>query len=234
MDTLDMAAALERVQAYLSNGQRPHSIFAVNPEKCLCVPRDKRLHDAFAQADLLIPDGIGVVLAARLLHGARLKRVPGVDLMGNICQMAAQKAWGIFLYGAREEVNRAAAESLTRLYPGLTIAGRSHGYISEDQMHELIKDINASKAKILFLALGSPRQEDWFFRYAHELKHVRVCQGVGGSLDVTAGMVKRAPVIWRRFGLEWLYRVLREPRRLKRQKMLPVFAFRVFHEMISG
>jgi N-acetylglucosaminyldiphosphoundecaprenol N-acetyl-beta-D-mannosaminyltransferase len=222
-----MDQAVAYVKGVLKDGNRAHSIFAVNPEKNFSVPKDPVLYETFRSADLLIPDGIGVVLAARLLHGAHLSRVPGAELMENICALAAEGGYSIFLYGSTPEVNGRAAEALQGRHPDLHIAGRSDGYVKDDEMEGLIAKINESRANILFLALGSPRQERWYATYSDRLKHARICQGIGGTLDTIAGNVKRAPEIWRRFYVEWLYRLLSEPGRIKRQKVLPLFAAKV-------
>ena len=216
----------------MEKGERAHAIFAVNPEKNYSVPKDPSLYRAFRDADLLIPDGIGVVLAARLLHRARLSRVPGVELMEEICRLAAAKGYGIFLYGAREEVSVDAARVLAERYPGLTVVGRANGFVTEEGMPRLVDEINASGARILFLALGSPRQEKWFATHRDELTSVRVCQGIGGSLDAVTGRVRRAPPVFCRLNLEWLSRLLREPSRLGRQKVLPLFALRVLGQKL--
>lgn len=227
VDPVDMPKALETVCRFVDQGTRLHTVFASNPEKNFSVPKDAFLYGMFRQADLLIPDGIGMVLAARLLHGQRLERVPGCELMQNICGLAAEKGYGIFIYGAREEVNARAAEVLEERYPGIRIAGRSHGYVKKDDMPRLIDHINGSGARILFLALGSPAQERWIADYGNKLEHVRVCQGIGGTLDVLAGTVKRAPEVYCRLGLEWFYRLMEDRSRIERQKVLPVFAWKV-------
>lgn len=224
VDPVTMEQALEAVSEFIERGARVHSIFAVNPEKNFSVPKDPSLYESFKSADLLIPDGIGVVLAARLLYGLRLERVPGVELMHAICGLSARRDCGVFIYGAREAVNKAAVIALRGLYPGIRIVGRANGYLGEEEMGALVKRINESKAEILFLALGSPKQERWLARYAGKLENVRVCQGIGGTLDTIAGNVRRAPEGWCRLGLEWLYRLLSEPGRLKRQSALPLFA----------
>jgi N-acetylglucosaminyldiphosphoundecaprenol N-acetyl-beta-D-mannosaminyltransferase len=229
-----MERAIGYVREILKTGQKAHSIFAVNPEKNFSVPKDPVLYETFRSADLLIPDGIGVVLAARLLHGAHLSRVPGVELMENICRLAAEDGHSIFIYGSKPDVNLKAAETLKRKYPDLRIAGRSDGYVQEHEMNGLVAKINDSKAEILFLALGSPKQEKWYASYCNQLKHVRICQGIGGTLDTIAGNVKRAPDIWRRFSAEWLYRLLSEPSRIGRQKVLPLFAAKILLAKMSG
>jgi len=231
VDPVAREQAIDRVRRFLE-GNKPCSIFAVNPEKNFSVPRDPALYDVFKQADLLIPDGIGMVLAARLLHGARLSRVPGVEFMKDICNLAAGLNKSVFVYGSREAVNQRAAEKLRIQFPGLTIAGRSDGFVPEAQMPELVGRINDSEADILFLALGSPKQEKWFASHAPDLSHVKVCQGIGGTLDTIAGNVRRAPEIWQRFSAEWLYRLLSEPKRINRQRVLPIFAFRVLMALV--
>ncbi|TWJ19063.1 WecB/TagA/CpsF family glycosyltransferase [Geobacter argillaceus] len=233
VDPVDMAGALERIERFVEEGDRPHSVFAVNPEKNFSVPRDPRLHQTFKQADLLIPDGIGVVMAARILHRARLSRVPGVELMDRICRLSAGKGYRVFIYGAKEEVSSKAAAILQQRYPSLKIVGRANGFVTPDEIPSLIERINASGAQILFLALGSPRQENWFVENAARLSTVRVCQGIGGTLDTIAGTVKRAPERWCRLNLEWLYRLISEPKRIGRQKVLPIFAYRVFRRKLS-
>lgn len=231
VDPVTMSGALDRVEAFVEKGARPHAVFAVNPEKNFSVPSDPALHDIFRGADLLIPDGIGVVLAARLLHGVRLTRVPGVELMERICGLAAKRGYGIFLYGAREAVNEKASRTLQERYPGLRVAGRSDGFVTEEEMPALIDRINGSGAQVLFLALGSPRQEKWFARHGGSLATVRVCQGIGGTLDTIAGTVRRAPAAWCRLNAEWLYRLLKEPTRIRRQRVLPLFVFRLFRSL---
>lgn len=227
VDPLDREMARARVLAFLETGKRPHSIFASNPEKNFSVPKDPELLSAFKNADILLPDGIGMVLAARILHGSRFPRIPGSEFIFDICDIAARKGYGIFVYGASEEVNSASVDIIQKRFPNLRIAGRANGYVSDTDMPALVDRINESKADILFLALGSPKQEKWFARHKDSLINVRICQGIGGTLDTIGGTVKRAPVAWCNLGLEWLYRLLSEPSRIKRQKILPIFALKV-------
>jgi len=227
VDAVSTQDVLDAVVNFVENGSRVHTIFASNPEKNFSVPRDPVLFEKFKKADLLLPDGIGMVLAVRCLEGVRMERVTGIGIMQEICRVAAEKGYGIFIYGAKEEVNEAAADNLAIMFPDLKIVGRAHGYQPGDQMDALVGCLNDSGAKILFLALGSPKQEQWIARYEGRLEHVRVCQGIGGTLDVLAGKTKRAPKLFRRLGLEWLYRLITEPKRWKRQKVYPVFAGQV-------
>ena len=226
VDPVTADQAIEYVRHFVEAGDRPHSIFAVNPEKNFSVPKNPVLWQTFKDADLLIPDGIGIVWAARILYGLRLERVPGVEFMQKICGLAAERGYKVFIYGAREDISKGAAEELVSRYPGLQIVGRANGYVNDEEMPQLIDRINASGAEILFLALGSPKQEQWFSTYKASLQHIRVCQGIGGTLDAVTGNVKRAPEVWCRYNVEWLYRLISEPKRIHRQKVLPVFALR--------
>jgi N-acetylglucosaminyldiphosphoundecaprenol N-acetyl-beta-D-mannosaminyltransferase len=227
VDPLDRETARARVSGFLNSGKRPHAIFASNPEKNFSVPKDPELLSAFKNADILLPDGIGMVLAARILHGIRFPRIPGSEFIFDICDIAARQGYGIFVYGASEEVNSASVKILQKRFPNLRIAGRANGFVSDTEMPALVERINETKADILFLALGSPKQEKWFARHKDSLKYVRICQGIGGTLDTIGGTVKRAPEVWCNLGLEWLYRLLSQPSRIKRQKLLPIFAFKV-------
>lgn len=227
VDPVTKEEALDRVLLILASGDRPHAIFASNPEKNFSVPKDPELHRIYQSADILLPDGIGIVLALRLLHNVKISRIPGSEFIFDLCVLAEKKGHKIFVYGASEYVNSRAVETLKQRYPRLEIAGRSNGYVPKENMSELIDEINRSKAEIVFLALGSPRQEKWFASYADKLEHVKICQGVGGTLDTIAGTVKRAPRIWCNANLEWLYRLLSDPKRIERQKVLPVFVLNI-------
>jgi len=233
VDPVGREEAVERVRGFLRNGDRPHSIFASNPEKNFSVPKDPELYDCYRRADLLLPDGIGMVKAAQVLYAAELSRVPGSEFIFDICRVAQEEGRGIFVYGAKEEVNARSCEVLAERFPGLKIAGRANGYVKNDEMPGLIEKINASGAAVLFVALGSPKQEKWFARYKDRLTHVRVVQGIGGTLDTVGGNVKRAPEFWCRHNLEWLYRLLSEPKRIARQRVLPIFAWLVLIEWVK-
>jgi len=221
---VDRKEAIQRVKHFLAKGTKPHAIIAANPEKNFSVPKDPVLYDTFKNADLLLPDGIGIVLAARILYGVDLERVPGSEFIFDICDIAEKGNHTVFIYGGAENVNKKAVEELKNRYPNLKIAGRANGYVKESDMLDLIDRINASKAEIVFLALGSPKQEKWYATHKRHLHFVKVVQGIGGTLDTIAGTVKRAPEVWCKFQLEWLYRLIMEPKRIKRQKVLPIFA----------
>jgi N-acetylglucosaminyldiphosphoundecaprenol N-acetyl-beta-D-mannosaminyltransferase len=231
VDIVDMSQALTYIDHIIQSNEKDNYILAINAEKIIALQKDPFLKQMAENASLLVPDGIGAVLAVKLLYGIKISRVPGADLMQNICKEAARRGYRIFIYGAKEDVNKDAVERLKRTYPGLNIVGRCSGYISEEKMNELVNQINESGADILFVALGSPKQEKWMQDYLPRL-NIKVCQGIGGTLDTIVGRVKRAPESFQKLGLEWLYRLLKEPRRIRRQLVLPVFVLKVFKEKI--
>lgn len=231
-DCVGMGQALEVVDAFVK-GNRPETVIAVNPEKVMKARSNSLLLAQLRQSGLLIPDGIGIVYAARLLGLGRMERVPGSELMPAICERGAQKGYKFFLFGAAPEINQRTAEALRTSFPEIQIVGRQHGYLKEEEMPELIERINASGSDILFVALGSPGQELWMGRHLPKLK-VKVCQGVGGTFDVLAGAVKRAPLFFRKMHLEWFYRLVSRPGRLLRQTALPQFAFQILRTKVAG
>ncbi|MDR7386279.1 MAG: WecB/TagA/CpsF family glycosyltransferase, partial [Armatimonadota bacterium] len=162
--------------------------------------------------------------ASRRLGRPLPERVPGVELMEALCERAARQGWPIFLLGGLPGVAEQAAAELRRRWPGLPVAGTHHGYFQVEGA--VVEAVARSGAALLFCGLGSPRQELWLSRHLDRLG-VRVAMGVGGSLDVLAGRSARAPAWLRRVHLEWLYRLLREPRRWRRQLALPHFAWLV-------
>lgn len=226
VDVVDMAGALDFVDHYVANAEKPGYILAINPEKVYALRENTFLQDFFRNASLLIPDGIGMVCAMRLLAGKKVSRVPGADLMQNICARSAENRYRIFIYGATEEVNCGAVEVLRRRYPGINIVGRSNGYVNPEEMADLVEQINGTGVDILFVALGSPRQEFWIHEHLPTLK-IKVVQGIGGTLDTLTGHVKRAPIFFQTLGLEWLYRLISQPSRASRQKHLPLFVWSV-------
>jgi N-acetylglucosaminyldiphosphoundecaprenol N-acetyl-beta-D-mannosaminyltransferase len=232
VDCLTMDRTIELAASVLAGGE-PRSVMAVNPEKVMRARYDARLLGQLRRAGLLIPDGIGVVIAARLLGLGQLERVPGSELMPRLCELAARDSRRVFLFGAAPEVNERAAQVLRQRYRGLVVAGTQHGFLTEHEMPALIDRINSLNVDVLFVALGSPRQEDWIDQYMPKLR-VKVCQGVGGTFDVIAGRVRRAPAVFRAIHLEWLYRLVTNPRRLRRQSALPLFAFHVLKERVMG
>ncbi|MGF7033853.1 N-acetylglucosaminyldiphosphoundecaprenol N-acetyl-beta-D-mannosaminyltransferase [Paenibacillus mucilaginosus] len=200
-------------------------IITCNPEIVMASAHDEELRNILGDAGLVTADGIGIVLASRWLGDPLPERVTGFDILMGLLEEGGRKGYSFYLFGADPETNAKAAEVISAKYPGLRIAGRQHGYYKPEEEGRIIREIAAAKPDILVVALGAPRAERWLYRNRAKLP-VRAAMGVGGSLDVIAGKVKRAPVIWQKMNLEWLYRLLSEPSRWRRQLVLPKFAVR--------
>lgn len=205
-------------------------VVAINPEKLMKAKEDPRLKALLNRAEFQIPDGIGVIIASKLKKGSISSRITGIDMMDRIVREAARTGRAVFLYGAKPGVADKAAQQLKQTYPDLIVAGTQDGY--ESDTSKVLETINKAKPDILFVAMGSPKQEQWIEQHRDNL-YPMLYQGVGGSFDVLAGNVKRAPAAFQRMGAEWLYRLLKEPSRLKRQMNLPKFLFEVFKQKRS-
>jgi N-acetylglucosaminyldiphosphoundecaprenol N-acetyl-beta-D-mannosaminyltransferase len=231
IDRVDMSQSLDWVDRMIT-GNKPEPIFSLNAEVAVMAQENQLLLKLLRTGGLLIPDGIGVIVAAKLLGLGRLEQVPGCELMPAICERAAEKNYSVFLFGAAPNVNKKAQDVLRVRFSGLRIVGAMDGYIKEDEMPRLVNEINASGAQILFVALGCPRQELWVEKYLPQL-NVKVCQVVGGTFDVLAGTVKRAPLIYRKMYLEWFYRLASQPKRILRQTALFRFAAQVVRKRLG-
>jgi len=181
---------------------------AINPEKIYTAMKDSRLRAVLEQADAGLCDGIGVALAARLLHGRAVKRCTGCDLFFHLIARGAEAGWRVFLLGASPESNERAYASLAARYPGLQIAGRQHGYFEDSQ--EVVRAINESRAEVVFVAMGSPKQEFWIAEHRQAIA-APFCMGVGGTFDVASGIAKRAPRFFQKTGTEYLYQLVVRP-----------------------
>lgn len=212
---------IRAVESDIETGRKSF-IVAINPEKILKIRKDEKLAELIGCAEYPIPDGTGVIIASKVKRGNIRKRITGIDSMLLICRMAAKLGHSIFLYGAKPEVVKEATKVLAREYPGLKIAGYLDGYVKDERV--VLNTINASNADILFVALGSPSQEE-FIMCNREKLCAKIYQGVGGSYDVISGNIKRAPKFMQRCGLEWLYRLIKQPSRIWRQLLLFKFLF---------
>lgn len=208
----------------MANGEQS-TIIAINPEKVMTAQKDPLIKDLINSSTYQIADGVGILLASKIRGGAITSRVTGVDMMERLLGFASANGHPVYFYGAKEEVVKKAAENIKTAYPAIQIAGYTNGYDTDED--GLVARINNSGAKMIFVALGSPKQELWIQRNMPRLPNVQVFQGVGGSFDVFSGTVKRAPLVFRKLGIEWLYRLLKSPARLKRQTSLPIFLFKV-------
>jgi N-acetylglucosaminyldiphosphoundecaprenol N-acetyl-beta-D-mannosaminyltransferase len=222
LDIVTLESAVDRALEWIDQG-RQGVVMAVNPEKVRAISKDQALAEFNQQSGLAIPDGMGVVVAARLLGHHNVERVTGIDFCERLVANTAARRIPVFFYGAKPGVAQAAADRLTERFPGLIVAGVAHGYVPEDQMSVLVEKIQESGARVLFVALGSPLQERWISKHMACMKNVAIIQGVGGSFDVFAGNTPRAPDMWQKIGLEWFYRLLKQPSRLPRYIRLAAF-----------
>ena len=215
-DALTLGEAEERADALLCSGAGGYIVTA-NPEIVLRCREDAAYAAAVNGAKLVLADGVGDLCAARILGTPLPGRVAGADLVPRLLARLAERGGSVFLYGARPGVAERAAKSLQSACPGLRIAGTENGYISDETA--LLEALEREKPDLLLLGLGAPRQELWMAENRQRTPAVMI--GVGGLLDVFAGDIPRAPESWQRLGLEWLYRLLCEPRRFKRVIRLP-------------
>jgi N-acetylglucosaminyldiphosphoundecaprenol N-acetyl-beta-D-mannosaminyltransferase len=213
-----MDEALLRVEEAVT-GRRRHRIGVVNAAKIVNMRRDPALHEDVLTSDVIYADGMSVVWASRLLGRPLPERVAGIDLMHGILARAARRGWRVFCLGATDEVLEMAVARMEAAHPGLQVVGRQHGYFTAAQEEAVARAIAAARPDVLFVAMTSPKKESFLARWS-DLIAAPVCHGVGGSFDVLAGKVERAPEAWQRLGLEWLYRVKQEPRRLWRRYLV--------------
>lgn len=213
IDNLAMGKALRKIEGFLTDG-RQHYIVTPNPEFLVLAQKDERFRRILNQADLAVPDGMGLIFASWFLGRPLKHRINGTDLMEKICQKAAQKKWPVFLMGGQPGVAEKAGENLRKKYLGLKI-----GTVSEGQ-------------SLLFVALGAPKQEKWIAKNLKKMPSIKLTMGVGGAFDFVAGQVPRAPKLLRAIGLEWLWRFFCQPWRIKRIfKAVIVFPYLVIRSV---
>ena len=223
-DSVTLPEALDSIRGFLSSG-KTNTVVTPNAEIAQRCVEDETIRSLVTDADLVIPDGAGVVLAARIL-GTPLKcKVPGCELGELIVSRAADEGFRIFFLGGKPGVAALAEEKLREKYPGFHTVGVLDGYFSKEgpENEAVLAEIRESHADILFVCLGFPAQERWMHDNRGNLPAVRVMLGLGGSLDCYAGTVRRAPKVFIRLGLEWFYRLLCQPSRAWRMRKLPKF-----------
>lgn len=232
VDSMTMSETVEKIGAFIEESG-VHTIYTPNAEIIMAAQRDPHLRDILTNADILTADGAGVVLASKILRRRVPEKVSGVDLIHEVFKVCSRKGLRCFLFGAKPGVAEEAAVKIVAEYPGIIVAGCRNGYFTADEEDEIINTINAANADILIVALGAPKQEKWISDHKDKL-NVKICMGVGGAIDVISGRVKLAPDFFRRNGLEWLYRLYKEPRRARRMLALPRFMIRVFWTRITS
>jgi N-acetylglucosaminyldiphosphoundecaprenol N-acetyl-beta-D-mannosaminyltransferase len=223
---VNRARAMEILHRFIESG-KPHLVVTADASGHVIARDDPEFLRIVNGAALITPDSTGVLWAARRLGTPLEERVSGVDLAEQLCADSARKGYGVYFFGAEPGVAEEAAEKIRERYPGAHIAGTAHGYIrTPEEEAAVIHDIQEKRPAVLLVAMGIPKQEKWITRHMDQLG-VPVCMGVGGTFDVFSGRVDRAPVWMQRRGLEWLYRLYRNPRKLSKVATLPVFMLRV-------
>ncbi|MBL4937422.1 WecB/TagA/CpsF family glycosyltransferase [Clostridium sp. YIM B02515] len=215
-----------------SDRKKPYHIITGNPEIVVSYKKEKVLQDIIDDTDLITPDGVGIILASKWKKDLLPERVTGVDLLARVLDRGNERGWSFYFLGADEETNKKAVEIIKEKNSNIVVTGRHNGFFNKEEEEKIIEEISNLKPDILIVALGAPRAEKWIYNNKLRL-NAKVTFGVGGSLDVIAGKVKRAPLIWQKLNIEWLHRLLSQPSRWRRQLVLPVFAWKAFGEAVK-
>ena len=229
-DSVTMDEALSRAEALL-RGEKAAYVVTPNAEIAYEALHDGQLREMLNGADLMLPDGAGVVLASKLLRTPVKQKVAGVDFAAGLLGVLERNDQSLYLLGGKTGIGELAAQKMLEAHPQLRIAGIADGYFRDEA--SVIEKINASGADALFVCLGAPKQERFMVQHQQEL-HVHLMAGLGGSLDAFAGTVQRAPAWMIRLNLEWLYRLIREPKRFRRMLRLPKYLWAVMLKRIRG
>ena len=229
-DNVTLDEAVDRALALLEE-EGPHLVVTPNPEIVQRAEKDPEFAEILSKAHLVLPDGVGVIYAAKILGRPLRARVPGIDFASALCDVLAKDGRRLFLLGAKPGVAEQAAGNLKKDHPGLTVCGVHDGYFKENS--PVVGEIRAARADVVFVCLGFPRQEYWMAQNGGDTG-AGLLVGLGGSLDVFAGQIKRAPEGFRKLGLEWLYRLITQPSRIGRMAKLPLFLFSALGEKLKG
>ena len=230
-DNVTLESATEWMMDRIRKGEKGY-VVTPNAEIVYMCKDDPALQKLVNEAAMVLPDGIGVVYAAKLLHETLSGKVAGIDFAASLMAAMAKEGKSLYLFGAKPGIAEAAAKNLEKTYPGLVIQGYRDGYFKEDA--EAVASIQAAgHADVVFVCLGAPKQEKFMRDHLAELDTTLMC-GLGGSLDIFAGVSERAPNIWIKLGLEWFYRLCKEPQRIGRMMNLPRFMLTVMKSKFSG
>ena len=225
IDKVTSQQALERIGEFIASGQ-PHQIVTANAEIIYQASKNEKMRNIINNAQMVTADGSGVVWASRQLGEPLEQRVTGIDLVNSICEQSAKDKWKIYILGSAPGVAATAAVNIRDKFPGCNIVGTHHGYFNAKEEKQILAELEQLKPDVLFVALGAPKQEYWIADHLADLG-ITVGMGIGGSMDVLSGNVKRAPKWMQKMSLEWLYRLLIQPTRFKRVLALPKFMLAV-------
>lgn len=225
VDMVTVKEASDKIMNFFDENKL-HSVYTPNSEIIMAAYRDKEFCEILNRSELLTADGIGVVYASKILGKPIRERAAGYDIACKVVEKLNRTEHKLFLFGGKPGIAEIAKEKLNEKYPQLNIVGCRNGYFKDEEEEEIVHEINETGADILFVCLGAPKQEKWIDKYRDEL-NVKVAMGIGGSLDVFAGNVERAPDFFCNHGLEWFYRLYKEPWRIGRMMDLPKFGVTV-------
>ena len=201
-------------------------IVAPNTEFVMCAQKDKEFFDILKQAELATPDSIGIIIGAKLQNKKFKERIPGQAYFREVIRKSEIEGWSIYILGGTDEVIEAAVANVKKDFPKANIVGYHEGYFVKDSEEEVINQINSLEPNVLFVAMGAPKQEKWIYKNKDKLK-VDVATGQGGTLDYEAGRIKRAPKFIQKIGMEWFWRLMIEPSRIVRMRVLPIFLIKI-------
>jgi N-acetylglucosaminyldiphosphoundecaprenol N-acetyl-beta-D-mannosaminyltransferase len=231
IDAFQTEFFVDLIKRYIDRGGF-HLIITMNPEMAMSAQRDPELKKVVESADLVTADGVGIVIAGKILKAPIPERVTGIDLCYRIFEIANQQKNKIYLLGTTNNIISKAAEKIQTDFPNLQVVGYHHGFFTDEESEGIVNEINKSGAQIVLVGMGSPLQEKWIFKHRDQLK--ALCIGVGGSFDVLSGEIKRAPKWTQKLGVEWCYRTLQQPTRIKRVLLnLPVFVVKVVGQKLK-
>lgn len=227
-DNIDLAQAAQTVGEILQQGTDAPSfkIYTPNPEILMKARSDKNYQNVLNRGDMVVADGVGIVIAGKIKKTPLKSRVTGVDLLAEILKAAAAQEKTVYLLGGRPGIAKMAAENIKSIFPGIVIAGYRDGYYSTEDEESVVQSISAANPDVLVVGLGAPKQEFFIDRYADDIG-AKTAIGIGGALDIFAGTKKRAPKFISRIGMEWLYRVIAEPSRIPRLAAIPKFLWHI-------
>ncbi len=225
IDCIDSEEALTQIENFIADGN-PHQVVTANAEIIYQASRNEKMRNVINQAQMVTADGSGVVWASKQLGRPLRQRVTGIDLVNSICEQSARKGWKLYILGSAPGVAATAAVNIRQKFPGCNIVGTHHGYFNAKEEKQIVAELLQLQPDVLFVALGAPKQEYWIAEHMAQLQ-IPVSMGIGGSMDVLSGNVKRAPRWMQKMSLEWLYRLLIQPTRFKRVLALPKFMLAV-------
>lgn len=201
-------------------------VVAPNTEFIMMAQKDEEFYRILQNADLATPDSVGVMIGGKLQKKPFKQRIPGQSYFRKILEIGEKEGWSFYMLGGKDEVPRLATENIKKIYPNLNVIGYHEGFFEKDSEEKVIEEINNLQPNVLFVAMGAPLQEKWINKNKDKLK-VDIAAGQGGTFDYEAGKIKRAPQIVQKLCIEWLWRLILQPSRIKRMIVLPIYLFKI-------